>query len=151
MTLLQIDFPSHGPWGEELAKMVSDLAHHLNETPSMVWKIWTENSRTGDCGGVYLFTDETSRTTSRLDSWESKMCEPRLWMLTKAFRGLRGRRSRLLQQRRRRVESQSTKARREPAWLFEKPNCCNDSNNVGSHPRVDFGGANQPARVGYSR
>jgi hypothetical protein len=26
----------------------------------MVWKIWTENSRTGDCGGVYLFTDESS-------------------------------------------------------------------------------------------
>jgi hypothetical protein len=26
----------------------------------MVWKIWTENSRTGDCGGVYLFTDERS-------------------------------------------------------------------------------------------
>ena len=60
MTLLQIDFPSHGPWGEDLAKKVSDLAHHLNKTPGMVWKIWTENSRTGDCGGVYLFTDENS-------------------------------------------------------------------------------------------
>ena len=29
MTLLQIDFPSHGPWGEDLTKMASDLAHHL--------------------------------------------------------------------------------------------------------------------------
>jgi len=52
MTLLQIDFPSHGPWGDDLTKKASDLAHHLNETPGMVWKIWTENSRTGDCGGV---------------------------------------------------------------------------------------------------
>ncbi len=60
MTLLQIDFPSHGPWGEDLTKMASDLAHHLNKTPGMVWKIWTENSRTGDCGGVYLFADESS-------------------------------------------------------------------------------------------
>ena len=60
MTLLQIDFPSHGPWGEDLTKMASDLARKLNETPDMVWKIWTENSRTGDCGGVYLFSDETS-------------------------------------------------------------------------------------------
>ena len=60
MTLLQIDFPSNGPWGEDLTKMASDLAHHLNQTPGMVWKIWTENSRAGDCGGVYLFTDESS-------------------------------------------------------------------------------------------
>jgi hypothetical protein len=60
MTLLQIDFPSQGPWGEDLTKRVSDLANHLNKTPGMEWKIWTENSRTGDCGGVYLFTDESS-------------------------------------------------------------------------------------------
>ena len=60
MTLLQIDFPSHGPWGEDLTKMASDLAHHLNKTPGLVWKIWTENCRTGDCGGVYLFTNESS-------------------------------------------------------------------------------------------
>jgi len=59
MTLLQIDFHSHGPWGEDLTRMASDLAHHLSKTPGMVWKIWTENSRTGDCGGVYLFTDES--------------------------------------------------------------------------------------------
>jgi len=60
MTLLQIDFPSHGPWGEDLTRKAGDLAHHLNKTPGMVWKIWTENSRTGDCGGVYLFADESS-------------------------------------------------------------------------------------------
>jgi hypothetical protein len=60
MTLLQIDFPSTGPWGADLTKMASDLAHHLNKTPGLLWKIWTENSRTGDCGGVYLFADENS-------------------------------------------------------------------------------------------
>jgi len=60
MTLLQIDFPSHGPWGEDLTKRASDLANGLNKTPGMLWKIWTENSRTGECGGVYMFTDESS-------------------------------------------------------------------------------------------
>lgn len=60
MTLLQIDFPSHGPWRDEFTKMASDLAHHLSQTPGMLWKIWTENSRSGDCGGVYLFQDESS-------------------------------------------------------------------------------------------
>ncbi len=60
MTLLQIDFPSHGPWGDDFTKFASDLAHHLSETPGMLWKIRTENSRTGDCGGVYLFSDESS-------------------------------------------------------------------------------------------
>ena len=60
MTLLQIDFPSHGPWGEDLTKKASDLAHQLNKTAGMLWKIWTENRRSGDCGGVYLFTHERS-------------------------------------------------------------------------------------------
>jgi hypothetical protein len=33
----------------------------LDETPGLVWKIWDrQNSRTGDCVGVYLFTDESS-------------------------------------------------------------------------------------------
>ena len=60
MTLLQIDLPSHGPWGEDFTKMAGDLAHLINKTPGLVWKIWTENSRTGDCGGVYLFSDESA-------------------------------------------------------------------------------------------
>jgi|SRR5215831_10693584 len=74
MTLLQIDFPSPGPWGEDLTKKASDLANHLNQTPGMVWKIWTENSRAGVCGGIYLFNDESTANNflkehmARLDS-----------------------------------------------------------------------------------
>ena len=60
MILLQIDFPSQGPWGVDFTNMARDLAHHLSHTPGMLWKIWTENARTGECGGVYLFTDETA-------------------------------------------------------------------------------------------
>jgi len=84
MTLLQIDFPSHGPWGEDLTKVASNLAHRLNETPGMIWKIWIENSRTGNCGGVYLFTDERSANDflkehlPRLDSMGIKDVEAKV-------------------------------------------------------------------------
>lgn len=97
MTLLQIDFPSHGPWGEDFTKMAGDLAHHLTKTPGMLWKIWTENSRTGDCGGVYLFTDEASAKTSWRNTCRaliplgSKMCALRFWTSTKACRSSRER------------------------------------------------------------
>jgi Putative mono-oxygenase ydhR len=60
MTILQIDFPSHGPWGPELTRKCTDLARHLSNTPGMHWKLWTENEHTGDCGGIYLFADEAS-------------------------------------------------------------------------------------------
>jgi|SRR4051794_16074995 hypothetical protein len=63
MTLLQIDFPSPGPWDNELTNACTDLAHHLSNTPGMIWKIWTENSQTGDVGGVYLFADAKSAST----------------------------------------------------------------------------------------
>jgi Putative mono-oxygenase ydhR len=85
MTLLQIDFPSQGPWGEELTKTARSLAHHLNEVPGMLWKIWTENSRTGDCGGVYLFTDESSASSFlqhhlvRLDSMGIKYVRAKIF------------------------------------------------------------------------
>ena len=64
MTLLQIDFPSHGPWGEDLTKMAKDLAHHLNQTPGMVWKIWTENSRTGIAAASTCSRMKARRTPS---------------------------------------------------------------------------------------
>ncbi|HEX3321925.1 MAG TPA: monooxygenase [Terriglobales bacterium] len=91
MTLLQIDFPSHGPWGEDFTKKASDLAHLSNETPSMEWKIWTENSRTGDCGGVYLFTDEPSANNflkehlPRLDSMGIKNVRAKVFDVNEAL------------------------------------------------------------------
>lgn len=60
MTVLQIEFASDGPWGEDFTRAAGELAKHLSQTPGMLWKIWIENSRTGDCGGVYLFADESS-------------------------------------------------------------------------------------------
>ncbi|TCS96996.1 monooxygenase [Hazenella coriacea] len=73
--LLQIDFPTEGPWGEEMSKAYADLATHISKTPGLLWKIWTENKKTGEAGGIYLFEDEASARsylaehTARLESF----------------------------------------------------------------------------------
>lgn len=53
--ILQVDFPSSGPFGAEMSKAYQDLAVSINHEPGMLWKIWTENSETQEAGGVYLF------------------------------------------------------------------------------------------------
>lgn len=58
--LVQFDFRFIGPFGEEMTRVLSDLARSINEEPGLVWKIWTENSRSGEAGGIYLFADEAS-------------------------------------------------------------------------------------------
>lgn len=59
-TLLQIDFPMSGPWGDEMATAFADLARLISETPGLRWKVWTESEATGEGGGIYLFDDERS-------------------------------------------------------------------------------------------
>ena len=57
-TLVQFDFPFAGPWGEEMAGAMADLARDIAAEPGLVWKIWTENAEAGRAGGIYVF--ETS-------------------------------------------------------------------------------------------
>lgn len=59
-TLLQIDFPLSGPWGEEMAEAYADLARLISETQGLRWKVWTESRASGESGGIYLFDDEAS-------------------------------------------------------------------------------------------
>ena len=54
-TLLQIDFPSPGPWGDEMTAAFGDLARDIANEPGLVWKVWTENPDTGRAGGIYVF------------------------------------------------------------------------------------------------
>lgn len=54
-TLLQIDFPSEGPWGPEMTAAYAELAAFLATYPELRWKIWTEHQPTSTAGGVYLF------------------------------------------------------------------------------------------------
>jgi hypothetical protein len=60
MKLLQIDFPSQGPWGEEMTEAFAGLAGMIAGTPGLLWKIWTESSVAHEAGGIYLFEDEES-------------------------------------------------------------------------------------------
>ena len=55
--LLQVDFPFTGPWGEEMAAGMKELATSIAQEPGLLWKIWTENRDTGEAGGIYLFAD----------------------------------------------------------------------------------------------
>lgn len=57
-TLLQIDFPSEGPFGAAMSDAFADLARSISQEPGLLWKVWTENATEGMAGGVYLFTDE---------------------------------------------------------------------------------------------
>ncbi len=59
-TLLQFDFPMPGPWGLEMTRAMDGLARDIAVTPGLRWKIWTENSATGEAGGIYLFDDAAS-------------------------------------------------------------------------------------------
>lgn len=60
LTLLQIDFPHEGPWGDEMAGAFEGLARDIAATPGLRWKIWTESRAAGRAGGIYLFDDAAS-------------------------------------------------------------------------------------------
>ncbi|MFP5417334.1 MAG: monooxygenase [Actinomycetes bacterium] len=59
-TLFQIDFPTEGPFGDEMSQAYADLAASISVEPGLVWKIWTENATEKTAGGIYLFADEES-------------------------------------------------------------------------------------------
>ncbi|CDI01556.1 MAG: monooxygenase [Candidatus Competibacter denitrificans] len=58
--LLQIDFSFPGPFGAEMTQALSGLAHSITKEPGFIWKIWTEDARTQQAGGIYLFEDEAT-------------------------------------------------------------------------------------------
>ncbi|SEG86399.1 monooxygenase [Marinobacterium lutimaris] len=74
-TLLQIDFPFAGPFGEEMAQAFAELAATINDEPGFMWKIWTESQSAQQAGGIYLFdTEENARAylkkhTARLNGF----------------------------------------------------------------------------------
>lgn len=60
-SLLQIhfNFPAE-QMGPALTAAAMPLAESINREPGFISKIWTENLRTGEAGGIYLFEDEAS-------------------------------------------------------------------------------------------
>ena len=73
--LLQIDFTYQGPFGDEMAAVLKELAHSIAAEPGFLWKIWTESEQEQRAGGIYLFEDEQSaraylkKHTERLKSF----------------------------------------------------------------------------------
>ncbi|HBF80246.1 MAG TPA: monooxygenase [Streptomyces sp.] len=73
--LVQVDFPSDGPFGAEMTAAYEELAHTIAREPGFLWKLWTENADTRQAGGVYGFrTEKDARAyldkhTSRLSAW----------------------------------------------------------------------------------
>lgn len=63
MKLLQVDFDFTGPFGEEMATALAELAKSINHEQGVIWKIWTENKQNQIAGGIYLFEDQHSAET----------------------------------------------------------------------------------------
>jgi Putative mono-oxygenase ydhR len=53
--ILQVDFNHDGPFGDNMVSTFTDLANSINEEKGFLWKVWTENEKTNEAGGIYLF------------------------------------------------------------------------------------------------
>ncbi|MGW7849570.1 monooxygenase [Staphylococcus xylosus] len=60
VTILQVDFPLEGPFGNEMAQQFEYLATSINHEPGFLWKIWTENESEQEAGGIYAFDNKTN-------------------------------------------------------------------------------------------
>ena len=64
--ILQVNYRFTKPI-EEIKQMLDkhmetgvEIAKHLTTVPGLRWKIYLENPKTGEVGGIYLFEDEAS-------------------------------------------------------------------------------------------
>ncbi len=55
--LLQVDFPTSGPFKEAMSESYRELAEHIAKEEGLIWKIWTENQSENRAGGWYAFRD----------------------------------------------------------------------------------------------
>ncbi|MFW8565255.1 monooxygenase [Orrella sp. 11846] len=56
--LLQIDFPTQGPFGQDMTEAFQALAESIATEDGLLWKVWTENAQTKRAGGWYAFANE---------------------------------------------------------------------------------------------
>ncbi|MFN3938273.1 MAG: monooxygenase [Gemmobacter sp.] len=59
ITLVQVDFPHPGPWGDEMAAALEGLAQSIAQEPGFLFKYWTEDRASGRAGGIYGFASRT--------------------------------------------------------------------------------------------
>lgn len=71
--LLQVHFDFSGPFGDEMASRLQELAASINQEPGFLWKIWTESPDRQEAGGIYLFaSEETAQAYLRMHSTRLK-------------------------------------------------------------------------------
>lgn len=59
--ILQIDFSMPADsLGDNLTEAARGLAESINQEAGFISKIWTENTETGEAGGIYHFADKAS-------------------------------------------------------------------------------------------
>ena len=74
-TLLYVDFPYGGPFGEAMTDAMRALAVSITAEPGLAGKVWTESPETGEAGGVYQFQTRADaeaylqKHTTRLREW----------------------------------------------------------------------------------
>lgn len=68
--ILQVDFKTDGPIGEEMTSAFADLAESINQEEGFKWKIWTENKDAKEAGGIYLF--ESKETAEKYVDMHTK-------------------------------------------------------------------------------
>lgn len=64
--ILQMDFLSPPPWGAAREAALAPLARSIaQDTPGLLWKIWTEDAASGRAGGIYAFADRAAAAAYR--------------------------------------------------------------------------------------
>ena len=58
--LLQMHFSFQGPFGDEMATQLKELAESINHEPGFIWKVWTESRQNQEAGGIYLFENKAT-------------------------------------------------------------------------------------------
>ena len=71
-TFLQMEFPHHGPWAEELVTTMAALARDIAQQPELRWKYWTEDAAAEPAGGIYLFASR-EQAESYLEKHRSRL------------------------------------------------------------------------------
>lgn len=83
--LLQIDFPTEGPFKDTMSSAYKELAQSIAQEDGLLWKIWTENEETKRAGGWYAFKNEAALIryrdmhTKRLESFGIKNIQSQIF------------------------------------------------------------------------
>lgn len=89
--LLQIDFPYHGPFGDDMTQQMAGLAHDIANEDGLLWKLWTYNEKTEEAGGVYLFENASDahryllKHTERLKSFGYDTINAKIFCVNEAL------------------------------------------------------------------